>query len=86
MQISNSYPTSSLQPFFSQKKDKLLSDLLPSIQNNYWSALQEYSLLLKALIGTIDALERGDLRQFDALVKDRLCQIRAYINAENFEV
>lgn len=46
------------------------------------ASLNEYSLLLTALEEAIEALRRGDFEQFDALVGDNACQIRAVKIAE----
>ncbi|MBA3238681.1 MAG: hypothetical protein H0T62_10100 [Parachlamydiaceae bacterium] len=69
--------------FFSKRPPILLSELLPPGKTEFPKSLVEYSVLLGALIQTIEALERGDIDKFDALVCENLCQIRAVINYLN---
>lgn len=59
-----------------------LSQLLPydcakKRQGELRSGLKEYQFLLLALEGALQALQEGDLEQFDALVGENACQIRA---------
>src|SRR5258708_1835911 len=62
--------------------ETFLSDLLPydtstKINGRLKTSLKEYSFLLTALEHAIAALEKGELEQFDALVGENACQIRA---------
>jgi hypothetical protein len=63
-------------------KSIFLSELLPydtstKINGSLRTSLKEYSLLLVAMQKTMDALKAGDLEQFDAVVGENACQIRA---------
>jgi hypothetical protein len=69
--------------FFTKRPSMNLSGLLPPGKTEFPKSLVEYSVLLVALIQTIEALERGDIDKFDALVCENLCQIRAVINCIN---
>lgn len=93
--ISNPFPISPIEALFSKMPSEHLSDLLPKEQKqvdlfpkeqkNVYKALQEYSLLIEALMRTIEAMEEGDLVKFDALVGENFCHFRALINAVNFK-
>lgn len=85
LSISSTIPSFSEKTFLSRKNSVHLSDLLPYEEKNIYKALVEYSLLLKAMLGTIEALEKGDIPQFDALVCENHCTTRAYVNAKNVE-
>lgn len=59
-----------------------LSSLLPydtttKKNKQIMTALHEYSLLLTVTEQAVDALERGNFEQFDPLVGENMCQIRA---------
>lgn len=62
--------------------DQSLARMLPydpkSKKNkDVFAGLKDYSFLLNVSIEAIDALEKGDLIRFDALVGENACQIRA---------
>lgn len=61
---------------------RFLSELLPydtstKINGSLRTSLKEYSLLLAAMEQAITALQSGDFEQFDAVVGENACQIRA---------
>lgn len=69
-------PTSQ-KDFISSLPMRYLSELLPENENGVHKSLGEYALLLIALVCVIEALEKGELNKFDALVCENQCQVRA---------
>lgn len=71
---------------------RFLSELLPydtstKINGSLRTSLKEYSLLLAAMEQAITALQNGDFEQFDAVVGENACQIRAVkiaMTAQNY--
>lgn len=69
---------------------KFLLDLLPydastKVNGSLEKGIKEYSLLLEASARAVRAFECGDLEQFDALVGENACQIRAVKIAMMFQ-
>lgn len=64
LNVERSIPLSSLLPYALADKNKQ-------------RVLKDYYFLLKAAEETLDALENGHLDQFDPLVGENMCQIRA---------
>ncbi len=63
-------------------KEKFLSSLLPyeastKMNGSLKTGFKEYSLLLAATKQAMTAIQDGDLEQFDAVVGENACQIRA---------